>query len=136
MQLASDIVWLPRVEETLVKRGRKAYARCLTPAEQVYCFEALTVSKQAARIGARLAAKESVAKALGVGLNGFGYTQGLRWREVEVLPAGQDKAGVAYGPQLALSGRAAELSQANGIKSWQLSLSHDGPVAQAVVLAI
>ena len=50
----------------------------------------------------RFAAKEAFSKALGVGLR----RDGIRWREVEVVPNPMGK------PELVVSGRAAELCAA------------------------
>ncbi len=73
-------------------------------------------------LAARFAAKEAVAKALGA-------PGGLRWRDAEVvqLPSGR--------PVLRLHGGVAEEATSQGITAWHLSLSHDGGVATAVVVA-
>jgi len=73
-------------------------------------------------LAARFAAKEAVAKALGA-------PGGLRWLDAEVvsLPSGR--------PTLRLVGATARTSAAQGIRSWHLSLSHDGGLATAVVVA-
>ncbi len=73
-------------------------------------------------LAARFAAKEAVAKALGA-------PGGLAWRDAEVvrLPSGR--------PVLVLHGGVAEEARAQGIHTWHLSLSHDGGVATAVVVA-
>ena len=73
-------------------------------------------------LAARFAAKEAVAKALGA-------PAGLRWRDAEVVsePGGR--------PRLVLHGGVAQEATAQGISTWHLSLSHDGGVATAVVVA-
>jgi len=73
-------------------------------------------------LAARFAAKEAVAKALGA-------PGGLRWRDAEVVsePGGR--------PRLVLHGGVADEAQAQGITTWHLSLSHDGGMATAVVVA-
>jgi len=73
-------------------------------------------------LAARFAAKEAVAKALGA-------PGGLRWRDAEVVrePTGR--------PRLVLHGGVADEATAQGITTWHLSLSHDGGVATAVVIA-
>jgi holo-[acyl-carrier protein] synthase len=85
--IGCDVVAVERFVSWLQKRGSKGLQRLMTADEQVYCLSAPKLGKQAERIAARVAAKEAVAKLLGVGLNGMGYTEGLDWREVEVLPA-------------------------------------------------
>jgi holo-[acyl-carrier protein] synthase len=72
----------------------------------------------------RFAAKEAAMKALGTGLS-----MGVRWREMEV------RRGRGEAPQLALSGRTAELGEARGIRRLHVSLSHDAGLAVAQVLA-
>jgi len=75
-------------------------------------------------LAARFAAREAVMKALGLGLGAFGFHE--VWVEVE--PSGA--------PRLEVTGRAAELAATHGVGAWHVSLSHDGPVAVAVVLAV
>jgi holo-[acyl-carrier protein] synthase len=74
------------------------------------------------QLAARFAAKEAVAKALGA-------PGGLRWRDAEVV---SDSSGR---PRLALHGGVAEEAHSQGISTWHVSLSHDGGVATAVVVA-
>lgn len=73
-------------------------------------------------LAARFAAKEAVAKALGA-------PGGLRWTDAEVVsePSGR--------PRLVLHGGVADEAAAQGISTWHVSLSHDGGVATAVVVA-
>jgi holo-[acyl-carrier protein] synthase len=73
-------------------------------------------------LAARFAAKEAIAKALGA-------PDGLRWHDAEIL-RGDDGS-----PQLTLRGTVAEAAAARGVEDWQLSLSHDGGVAVAMVVA-
>ena len=73
-------------------------------------------------LAARFAAKEAVAKALGA-------PGGLRWRDAEVVPAESGR------PVLQLHGTVAEEATAQGIRTWHLSLAHDGGVATAIVVA-
>lgn len=74
------------------------------------------------RLAARFAAKEAAAKALGV-------PGGIRWRDVEVesSPSGQ--------PVLVVVGHTAEQARKAGVTRWHVSLSHDGGMAIAVVVA-
>jgi holo-[acyl-carrier protein] synthase len=73
-------------------------------------------------LAARFAAKEAVAKALGA-------PGGLRWRDAEVV---SDDSGR---PRLLVHGGVAEEADSQGISTWHVSLSHDGGVATAVVVA-
>ncbi|MEU8380360.1 holo-ACP synthase [Streptosporangium sp. NPDC048865] len=73
-------------------------------------------------LAARFAAKEAVAKALGA-------PPGLRHLDAEVL-------GGEHGrPELRVTGRAAEVARALGVARWHVSLTHDGGVAIAYVIA-
>ena len=73
-------------------------------------------------LAARFAAKEAVAKALGA-------PGGLRWREAEVVQLDSGR------PVLRLTGAVAQEAAAQGVRTWHLSLSHDGGMATAVVVA-
>jgi holo-[acyl-carrier protein] synthase len=70
----------------------------------------------------RFAAKEAVAKALGA-------PAGLRWHDCEIVsdPDGR--------PWLTVSGTIAAVAAERGIQRWHLSLSHDGGIASAMVVA-
>ena len=72
-------------------------------------------------LAARFAAKEAVAKALG--------TTGLPWTDAEVVALDDGR------PVLELHGKVAEVAAAQGISTWHLSLSHDGGIATAFVVA-
>lgn len=75
-----------------------------------------------ASLAARFAAKEAVAKALGA-------PPGLRHLDAEVV-------GGEHGrPELRVTGRAAEVARALGVARWHVSLTHDGGVAIAYVIA-
>ena len=74
-------------------------------------------------LAARFAAREALMKALGLGLGAFGFHEA--W--VEVADSGATR--------LVLAGRAWELAVDRGATQWHLSLSHDGPVAVAMVVA-
>ena len=73
-------------------------------------------------LAARFAAKEAVAKALGA-------PAGLRWHDCEIVsdPDGR--------PWLTVAGTVAAAAAEHGIKRWHLSLSHDGGIASAMVVA-
>ena len=73
-------------------------------------------------LAARFAAKEAVAKALGA-------PGDLRWHDTEVT------VGEHGRPHLEVRGSVARRATALGITSWHVSLSHDGGIASAVVIA-
>lgn len=74
-------------------------------------------------LAARFAAKEATLKALG------GHIPGFSWHDIQV--AKQDSGA----PALVLSGGAHAVAEDKGISRWHVSLSHDGPVAVAFVIA-
>ena len=73
---------------------------------------------------ARFAAKEATFKAIGSGIS-----QGLRWKDVEVV-RNMESGSVA----LLLRGRALELAESSGMTSAFLSVSHSRTSAIAVVI--
>ncbi|MEI8056121.1 MAG: holo-ACP synthase [Actinomycetes bacterium] len=75
-----------------------------------------------ASLAARFAAKEAVAKALGA-------PHGMTWHHCEVVG---DSAGR---PWLKITGSVLELATEQGVVTWHLSLTHDGDVAIAYVIA-
>ena len=73
-------------------------------------------------LAARFAAKEAFVKALG--RPGVGA-----WHDVEVVTDGLGN------PSLRLSGATADLPEVHRVAAWHMSLSHDGGIAAAVVIA-
>jgi holo-[acyl-carrier protein] synthase len=116
-----DLVQVPRIERAVARHGDRFLARVFTAGEIAYCRGK---SWAAAGFALRFAAKEAFSKALGVGLR----QGGIRWREVEVVP---DRLGK---PQLAVSGRAAQLCETAGITGMHLSLTDEDRQALAVVI--
>ena len=107
-----DVVDVARLGRVLARTPRLA-ERLFTDGER---------DRPVASLAARFAAKEAVAKALGA-------PGGLRWRDAEVITGERGR------PHLALHGGVAAEAEAQGIRTWHLSLSHDGGVATAVVVA-
>jgi holo-[acyl-carrier protein] synthase len=108
-----DVVEIARLDRALIRTPRLA-RRLFTAGE-------LTATRPGS-LAARFAAKEAVAKALGA-------PGGLRWVDAEVVsePSGR--------PRLVLHGGVAKEAAAQGVTTWHLSLSHDGGIATAVVVA-
>ena len=75
-----------------------------------------------ASLAARWAAKEAVVKVLV-------DSRGLEWHDCEVLNGERGE------PLLAMTGTVQAAAEARGIGSWLLSLSHDGDMAIAFVVA-
>lgn len=107
-----DLVDIARLEQAL-RRTPALAARLFTERER---------GAPPASLAACFAAKEAVAKALGA-------PAGLRWADVEV---GHDPAGR---PGLAVRGTVAEAARLRGVRHWHVSLTHDGGVSVAFVVA-
>jgi len=113
-----DVVLVDRFTKAL-ERTPLLYGRLFTEAELI------TPSgnpRSAESLAARFAAKEAVAKALGAPV-------GLHWHDCEIVtdPDGR--------PWLTVSGTVAEVAAERGVSRWHLSLSHDGGIASAMVVA-
>ena len=119
--LGSDLIEISRIQESLERFGERFLHRVFTEDEIAFCR--LKKKNAAESFAARFAAKEAAAKALGTGIS-----RGVSWLEIEV----RRKAGEK--PHLALSGRAAAMAQAIGVRRSQLTLTHGRDVAMAVVL--
>lgn len=78
--------------------------------------------RSAESLAARFAAKEALAKSLGAG-------GGMNWTDAEVRT---DQHGA---PVLSVRGTVAERADALGVTRWHVSLSHDGGIASATVIA-
>lgn len=106
----------------VVDVARFAQVLARTPRLVDRLFTSVERERPVASLAARFAAKEAVAKALGA-------PGGLRWRDAEVVPGERGR------PRLHVHGGVAEEAEAQGIRVWHLSLSHDGGIATAVVVA-
>jgi holo-[acyl-carrier protein] synthase len=120
--LGTDLIETRRLQESIDRYGERFLERIFTTGEIAYC---LRKKKNAAEsFAARFAAKEAGAKALGTGIS-----RGVSWKEFEVRREASGR------PTLHLSGRAAELAEAMGVRRIQLSLTHSRELALAVVVA-
>lgn len=108
-----DVVDTARFEQAL-ERTPGLRARLFTEHEQA--------SGSIRSLAARFAAKEAVAKALGAPGN-------LRWTDAEVVTEESGR------PRLRITGDVATAAAAQGIRAWHVSLSHDGGIATAFVVA-
>jgi len=107
-----DVVDLARFERALDR----------TPRLRERLFTAQERERPLRSLAGRFAAKEALLKALGA-------TDGIGWHDMEVI---SDAEG---NPDIAVSGRAAEIAAARGIASLHVSMSHDAGVAIAFVVA-
>lgn len=106
----------------LVDEARFTRALERTPGLVTRLFVPGEYGRPAASLAARFAAKEAVAKALGA-------PPGLRWTDVEI---GADGAGRPY---VHAGGTVGQSASGLGVRRWHVSLSHDGGMAIAVVIA-
>lgn len=135
--VGTDVIEVDRIRK-VIERTPSFVERIYTDGEIEYCFSngdsrpplaGGWVSQDlsdltAQRLAARFAAKEAVMKALGVGLGA------AEFKDIEVVSSDSGK------PELKISGKAKELANSQGIKSWLVSLSHSDTVAQAFVAGL
>jgi holo-[acyl-carrier protein] synthase len=107
-----DVVDVARFEQALRR----------TPGLASRLFSGAERDGPPASLAACFAAKEAVAKALGA-------PAGLRWADVEIV---HDHGGR---PGLAVRGSVAQAAARLGVRTWHLSLTHDGGVSVAMVVA-
>lgn len=114
------------IDVVLVDRFTRALARTPLLGDRLFTeAERHTASgspRPSESLAARFAAKEAVAKALGA-------PAGLRWHDCEIVtdPDGR--------PWLTMCGTVAAAATERGVNRWHLSLSHDGGIASAMVVA-
>jgi len=113
-----DVVPVDRFARTL-RRSPGLLRRLFTETE---LRTATGGMRTAESLAARFAAKEALSKALGGG-------GGMHWTDAEVRT---DDAGR---PSLVVSGSVAERAGDLGVTRWHVSLSHDGGIASATVIA-
>ena len=110
-----------------IERFRRVLARTPSMRERLFTVAELAYVEPRVdpipSLAARFAAREAMMKALGLGLGSFGFHE----VSVHVADGGA--------PSLIVTGRAAELAGVRRAVAFHLSLSHDGPVAVAVVVA-
>jgi holo-[acyl-carrier protein] synthase len=113
-----DVVPIERFAEALARTPSLA-DRLFTAAERMTNAGEPRTSES---LAARFAAKEALAKALGAG-------GGMLWTDAEVRV---DDAGR---PSLAVRGTVQARADSLGVTTWHVSLSHDGGIAAATVIA-
>lgn len=130
--LGTDLVHVPRLRVSFQRYGEAFFNKLLTANEWAYCqgVGALREPQLIRRAAGRIALKEAVAKALGIGINGLGWTQGAQWKDIEVLGQSQSP------PSICLHGRALETAANLGVSAWRCSLSHDGDYAMATAIGL
>ncbi len=115
-----DVVKVERLVTALERFGERMERRLFTEGELAYCR---TFHDPLPHLAARFAAKEAASKALGTG-----FSQGVGWRDFEVIQPGGRQ------PRLEFHGRGREILAALGGRASHLSLTHDGGFAIACVV--
>jgi len=120
IRVGCDLVSVAEVGRSIELFGQRYLRRVYTEAELAACTGPTRVHRQRP---VELAAKEATAKVLGE-LDGP-----LPWHTIEV------RADPSGRPELALSGHAAALATAQRLADFDVSLSHEGGLAMAMVVA-
>lgn len=107
-----DVCEIVRFERVLLR----------TPTLRQRLFTTVEQDLPMSSLAARFAAKEALAKSLGA-------PPGLRWTDATV------HRGEFGAPMLEVVGTVAERATELGVTHWHVSLTHDGGLASAVVLA-
>lgn len=115
-----DLVETERVAKALGAHGERFEDRVFTATEKANCRGR---ADRIQALAARFAAKEACLKALGTG-----WSEGLSFRQVEVVPTEGGR------PELRLSGAAASRAKDLGVKKVHVSLTHQPGIAGAVVV--
>jgi len=112
-----DIVRVNRLAEIDPKIRARFIERVFTEREQAQMRD------NNEGLSGLFAVKEAVSKALGTGIGK------VAWHDIEVvhLPTGE--------PTLELHGYAKKIAQSKGLEEWAISISHDGGLAIAMVVA-
>jgi holo-[acyl-carrier protein] synthase len=115
-----DLVEVGRVRALLERHPERFARRVFTEAEAAYCRRG---ARAAERFAARYAAKEAIMKALGTG-----WSAGVAFRDIEVIRAASGAPGIR------LDGAARRRAAEIGVRRIDLSLTHTGDHAVAVVV--
>ncbi|MEX0809696.1 MAG: holo-ACP synthase [Dongiaceae bacterium] len=122
--IGQDIIDIRRIERTLDRFGQKFVDRIFTDVERAKSDRR---ANRAASYAKRFAAKEACSKALGTG-----FARGVFWRDLGVVNLSSGK------PTMRLTGgaarRLAELTPAGMVAQIDITLTDDGPQAQAFVI--
>jgi holo-[acyl-carrier protein] synthase len=122
LAIGTDLVEVARVERIWHRQGERFCRRILTPEE---CERCLALREPWRFLAKRFAAKEAIAKCLGVGIG----TQ-LGWQDIQI---GNTAAGE---PQVCLSPRGQALAARRGGQRVLLSLSDERAYALAFAVLV
>jgi holo-[acyl-carrier protein] synthase len=113
-----DVIDVCEIEESIRRFGEQYLRRFFTPGEIAACSS----RGSATRLAACFAAKEAAMKALAVS------EEAINWRSIEIRGLSSDR------PALALSGRAAEIAEREGVLGVAVSVRASRRYAAAVVI--
>jgi len=117
--LGLDATDIPRIAATLARYGDRFLHRIFTDGEVAYCTRRRV---PAIHLAGRFAAKEAAMKALGTG-----HSQGVLWRDIEVVRKGGP-------PRLLFHGGAARRLDLMGGAASLLTITHSDTLALAQVM--
>ena len=117
--IGNDIIEVDRLQKAIDRHGHHIIDKIFTPAEQNYCLKYTSPSE---RFAGRFAAKESVAKALGVGIG-----KEISWNDIEILNNNSGKPFVKLSDKVKKSFHNPQIL---------ISLSHTSKYASAVAIWI
>jgi holo-[acyl-carrier protein] synthase len=115
-----DLIELDRIAGVYERQGVRFLHRIFTESERDYFAR---WRDPIPRIAGRFAAKEAVMKALGTG-----WSDGVRWRDIEVIRRRGGK------PEVHLHGRAREIFESLGAEFIHCTITHSRDYAMAVVI--
>ena len=116
-----DATDIPRIAEVLERYGDRFLRRVFTDDEIAYCTRR---RNPAPHLAGRFAAKEAAMKALGTG-----HSQGVLWKDIEVVRRGGP-------PRLMLHGGAGVRAAAMNVRRSLLTITHSDALAFAQVMLI
>ena len=120
--IGTDIVECLRIADMIEKHEDIFIRRVYTPWEIEYCSGRKSSTQHYA---GRWAAKEAILKSIGTG-----WSNGIKWTDIEVVNAMGGK------PSVKLGGKAKEICQERGIEDILISISHCRLFATAFATAV
>lgn len=119
--IGMDACEVPRIEKTIERYGERFLRRILTDHEYAYCMRKRF---PAPSVAGRFAAKEAGMKAIGTG-----QSQGVLWRDIEIVRHGG-------APQLVFHGAARQHFARLGATTGFVTITHAETLALAHVILV
>ena len=116
-----DATDIPRVADVFARYGERFLRRVFTDGEIAYCTRR---RNPVPHLAGRFAAKEAAMKALGTG-----QSQGVLWKDIEVVRRGGP-------PRLQLHGGAARRAEVMKVRGSLLTITHSESLALAQVMLL